>query len=641
MTFIMCALCADGTAEGGDARSPGTLTSATQLIARISVECSSTSSPPGLHAADALELGLSITEVQAVACENELAAAPHPSLMTLSPDNIFFTADGCSVRVPFLSPLSLPCVPPKTALRLREVAAKLNPMPHSATRSPSTRYTAPEVVNSTSLDDTASFGNTQALAAPVAAAVQSLDVEKAVVYTVGAVLQFCISGQAPKSAEELLHMSNMTSTLPMGNTGSIHEAASMHLHATSDLTLRMATQVTRTTDHNIHMRPNLDELQNMLLGELYALKSPLGTIVEGETEDKTSGSVEPGGLGGSRRSSHLQLSGALHGGGPAAAEQSAESLKSGSDSSSQRSATRLRPAWNRAAAKGRHTLPQPQMMQPHVFVPQQLPDYQPPPPRALSTQGSEIPPATEETSNRVDTGLDGGSTGGEMRRSLGEDTVSQTSTAQGTTERSVTGATASTTDFRLAEFKPTEMKPWESMPPLQPAPSAARAQVPPKPPLAHSRQPSREGLADGAEQAQLATTYSAAAAAASSLAEPNGVRGSAFDAQSEPQAQVQGAARVAASNSPQGPLASPQVPFHASASPRFVAFGSPQARLGLGSRNSSFGALVSPQASFDARSRPDSFASGEEAIAGPGASLSPRHVMHRSSSGSKKVCNMH
>ena len=215
--------------------------SATQLVTRISVE--SSSAPPGMGMADALELGLSLAEVQTVACENELAA-PHPSLQTLTPDNIFFTTDGCSVRVPFLSPLSLPCVPPKTAMRLREAAAKRFPMAHSATRSPSTRYTAPEVVNSTSLDDTAAFGNTLVLAAPVAAAMHALDVEKASVFTVGAVLQFCITGQAPKSAEELLNMTHLTVTLPMGNTAtsSIHEAASMHLHATSDLTLRMATQ---------------------------------------------------------------------------------------------------------------------------------------------------------------------------------------------------------------------------------------------------------------------------------------------------------------------------------------------------------------------------------------------------------------
>ena len=105
-------------------------------------------------------------------------------------------------------------------------------------------------------------------------------------------------------------MSHLTITLPVGNTAtSIHEAASMHLHATSDMTLRMATQVTRTTEPNIHMRPDLQELQNMLLEELYALKSPLGVITEGEEgEGKASGSVE---REGSKRSSHVHLSGAL------------------------------------------------------------------------------------------------------------------------------------------------------------------------------------------------------------------------------------------------------------------------------------------------------------------------------------------
>jgi hypothetical protein len=357
-------LCGAGEPPG---RSSGTLTSATQLVARASLE--SVDSPPGLAMADALELGLSMVEVQAVACANDLAA-PHPSLQTLTPDNIFFTADGCSVRIPFLTPLSLPCVPPKTVLRLRTVAAQSAPMAHSATRSPSTRYTSPEVVASTPLDRTAAYGHTQAFVAPVATAVQSLDAEKASAFTVGAVLQFCATGQAPKSAEELLRSSlSVTITMPLQHTSSAHDATTTQLCAVAGVSMCMASGLMRATDPVMHARPSLQELQSLLLEELYSLKrAPLKAVAEWETEEKTTESVGGGGMGSSMRSSHVHMSVDLPEQAWAAAGQG-DSLKSGNESSSQLSSGRLRPAWNRESPRARNRVACLSGAPPKVFVP--------------------------------------------------------------------------------------------------------------------------------------------------------------------------------------------------------------------------------------------------------------------------------
>lgn len=588
---------------GAQARS-GTLTSATQLVARISMEAESTSNS-GLSTTDALELGLSLAEVQRVACDNMLAA-PHPSFHTLTPDNVFFTADGCSVRIPFWTPLSLPCVPPKVALRLREAAAQTQPMAHSATRSPSTRYTAPEVVNSTSLDHTASFGHTVAFAAPAAAAMQTVNAEKAAVFTVGAVLQFCTSGEAPPSAEELL--SKFTMTLPLGSSSRFHEAASRHLHASSDMTLRMATRVASAMDPDVSVRPSLDALQGMLMQELAALEHPLTTIAEGDTEEATS-SVEHSG-----RQSTAQCATGNRAAGTASVQQSADIRAGDSESSLHRSGSRLRPAWDRSDSAQR-TLPlaQPQHVQPPVFVPPQAPPDCPSTPLQSSTP-LQADVATPDVAPDA--------------HSVGDDTSpSQGSTGLDTTERSITGgaghtgaggttsasrrSTYSTRDFPPAEFKPVEVKPWEPRLAMQAAQAAPPEQPARSLPPTHSRQNSKE-----------VPVGSPALSSVSS-------RPTAFDAQGEWSAQGQPERRPTHFTPP---VTSPRGSFGAS-DPTHPGVDSPQ-KSGLESRNSSFGTLQSPQTSFDMRGhRAESYGSGD---AGRGAS-SPRHLSKRSMSGSKKV----